>query len=66
MSVRNRQLEPGQVDNRDGRDQDHGGTGSETSWVGKVYRPARFRCASRWAANSVPHRSSGSAQAVLP
>ena len=40
--------------------------GSETSWVGKVYRPARFRCASRWAAMSVPHRSSGSAQAVLP
>src|SRR5215472_1481137 len=40
--------------------------GSETSWVGRVYRPARSRCASRRAAISVPHRSSGSAQAVLP
>ena len=30
--------------------------------VGSVYRPPRFRCASRWAAVSVPHRSSGSAQ----
>ena len=31
-----------------------------------VIGPARSRCASRWAAISVPHRSSGRAQAVLP
>src|SRR5579859_4979018 len=40
--------------------------GSDTRPVGWVYRPPRCRCSSRSAATSVPHRSSGSAQAVLP
>src|SRR6266566_5087317 len=40
--------------------------GSVISPVGWVYRPPRCRCSSRPAAASVPHRSSGSAQAVFP
>src|SRR5580704_6106016 len=40
--------------------------GSVISPVGWVYRPPRCRCSSRSAAASVPHRSSGSAQAVFP
>src|SRR5262244_526766 len=40
--------------------------GRLTSPVGWVYRPPRSRRASRWAATSVPHRSSGSVQVVRP
>src|SRR5690349_20109944 len=40
--------------------------GSVISPVGWVYRPPRCRCTSRLAAVIVPHRSSGSAQAVFP
>ena len=35
MSVRNRQREPGQVDDRDGRDQDHGGARERDQLGGK-------------------------------
>ena len=40
--------------------------GKVTRLVGGVYRPARSRCSSRWAATSVAHRSSGTAQECWP
>ncbi len=40
--------------------------GRATSRVGPVYRPLSRQCSSRWAAASVPHRSSGSDQDDFP